>query len=75
MFEHLTISFDVLQEHGGDGEGDPRRIEAAPPQHVMNKPAVNPAVAVFERMNEDKPEGDRGGRGRQVDTAFSLWFA
>ena len=73
--EHLTIPFDVLQEYGGDREGDPRRIEPAARQHVMDEPAVNPAVAVFERVNEDEPESDRGGRGDRINTAFSLWFA
>ncbi len=39
VFEHFAVPFDVLKEHGGDREGDPRRIEPAACQHVMDKPA------------------------------------
>ena len=70
VFKHFTVPFDALQEHRRDREGDPRRIEPAAGQHVVDEPAVYPAVAVLERMNEDEPEGDRRRRSDRIDAAL-----
>ena len=52
---------------GSDREHDARGIEPALRQHMVDEVAVQAAVAVLERMNIDKAEGQRGGRHNRVD--------
>ena len=63
--QHLPVLVDAVEDGGRDGEHHAGRVEAARRQDVMDEIAVDAAVAVLERVNEDEAEGqDRGGNDR-----------
>src|SRR5215470_14424975 len=55
-FENATILIDSVQNHCRHRKMYARRIESAPCEHVVHEVAMNPSVAVFKRMDIDKPK-------------------
>lgn len=64
-FKSAPVIVNSIQDSGADWEHHARRIKAAFRQNMMNQISVQPAVAVRERVDIDKPEGeDCGGKDR-----------
>src|SRR4029078_3527652 len=72
MLKDRLVPLDMLEEDGRDGKCDARGIEPAAPEHVVDKPPVNSAVAVFKRVNEHKAECNGRGSGNWVKSAFFI---
>ena len=58
---------DPLQDGGGDGENDTRRIEAALRKNVMDQVAVNTAVAILEWVDVDETECEDCGGNHGIE--------
>ncbi len=67
--QHPAILVQPAQDHGTDREYEPRRAVLRLRQHVVNQPAVQPAVAILERMHVHEAERHRRGRDDRVHPA------
>ena len=60
VFEGRPVAEHIVQDGSRYGEDHARRIEAGIDERLLDHEAVQPAVAVFERMDEHEAEpGDR----------------
>ena len=66
-FERAAIVVDTIEDRRRHREHEPRRVEPAFGKNVMDQIAVQPAVAVFERMNVDEAESERRGGEHRIE--------
>src|ERR1039458_10697689 len=57
--QYLSVLLDPAEYDSAYGKYKPRGIEPATCQNVMNKPAMNSSIAIFERMNVNESERNR----------------
>ena len=61
VLQNGAVGFNPLQNRSRHRKEKAGRVKAAFGQHVVEQVAVQPAVAVFKRVNIDKTKGEDGG--------------
>ncbi len=69
--EHLLVPRDLAQHHRTHGEDEPGRGKAGRREYMVDEPAVDASVTIFEWMDVDEPECSGGGGGDRVHAACS----
>src|SRR5215468_5054384 len=69
-FENGTILIDSVENCRRHREMYAGRIESASREHVVHEVAMNPSVAVFKRVDIDKPKGKDSRCHHGVEFAF-----